>query len=373
MDIEFGPDGSLYVVEWGQGFSENNPDSGVYRVDYISGARHADRARDGRQRRRPGRRSTVQFSSRRLQRPGRHGAHLPVGLRRRRHADVDGGRTRRTRYTAAGTYDATLTVTDESGATARRHGPRRRRQPAAGRHDRASRRTASSPTSATRSRTRSRSSTPRRLDRHGRSLRRRPLEFKLGHDTHAHELSSSTGCEGDVHDHRRRTATASTRTCSRSSRPTTRTRATARPAPSPAAPRRSCSPSSSRPSTSRPPAAPPTAAAPATRACRRGDHRRRRRQRRRLHRGRRLDLVQPVQPRGPQQVTFRVASGGAGGTIELRYDAPTARSWPRRRTSPRPAAGRRGTTSRSTCRRPSRRARTACSSCSATRRPRARC
>ena len=39
MDMEFGPDGSLYVVEWGQGFDENNPDSGVYRVDYIQGAR----------------------------------------------------------------------------------------------------------------------------------------------------------------------------------------------------------------------------------------------------------------------------------------------------------------------------------------------
>ena len=39
MDMEFGPDGSLYVVEWGQGFNENNPDSGVYRVDYIQGAR----------------------------------------------------------------------------------------------------------------------------------------------------------------------------------------------------------------------------------------------------------------------------------------------------------------------------------------------
>ena len=39
MDIEFGPDGSLYVVEWGQGFDENNADSGVYRIDYIEGER----------------------------------------------------------------------------------------------------------------------------------------------------------------------------------------------------------------------------------------------------------------------------------------------------------------------------------------------
>ena len=46
MDIEFGPDGSMYVVEWGQGFAENNPDSGIYRVDYVQGARLADRAGD---------------------------------------------------------------------------------------------------------------------------------------------------------------------------------------------------------------------------------------------------------------------------------------------------------------------------------------
>ncbi len=39
MDIEFGPDGSMYVVEWGQGFAENNADSGIYRVDYVQGAR----------------------------------------------------------------------------------------------------------------------------------------------------------------------------------------------------------------------------------------------------------------------------------------------------------------------------------------------
>ena len=39
MDLEFGPDGSLYVVEWGQGFAENNADSGVYRIDYVKGDR----------------------------------------------------------------------------------------------------------------------------------------------------------------------------------------------------------------------------------------------------------------------------------------------------------------------------------------------
>ena len=37
MDLDFGPDGALYVIEWGSGFNGNNADSGVYRVDYIAG------------------------------------------------------------------------------------------------------------------------------------------------------------------------------------------------------------------------------------------------------------------------------------------------------------------------------------------------
>src|SRR4051794_33268214 len=37
MDMDFGPDGALYVIEWGSGFNGDNADSGVYRIDYISG------------------------------------------------------------------------------------------------------------------------------------------------------------------------------------------------------------------------------------------------------------------------------------------------------------------------------------------------
>ena len=39
MDMEFGPDGALYLIEWGTGFGGNNDDSGIYRIDYISGGR----------------------------------------------------------------------------------------------------------------------------------------------------------------------------------------------------------------------------------------------------------------------------------------------------------------------------------------------
>ncbi|ROP44706.1 PQQ-dependent sugar dehydrogenase [Pseudokineococcus lusitanus] len=37
MDIEFGPDGSLYVLDYGDGFFRQNPDAGLYRVDWAPG------------------------------------------------------------------------------------------------------------------------------------------------------------------------------------------------------------------------------------------------------------------------------------------------------------------------------------------------
>ncbi|MGX4653551.1 ThuA domain-containing protein [Micromonospora sp. SCSIO 07396] len=39
MDLEFGKDGSLYVLEWGTNFGGGNSDSGLYRIDYIQGGR----------------------------------------------------------------------------------------------------------------------------------------------------------------------------------------------------------------------------------------------------------------------------------------------------------------------------------------------
>ncbi|MBE1485117.1 ThuA domain-containing protein [Plantactinospora soyae] len=39
MDFEFGPDGALYLIEWGSGFGGNNDNSGIYRIEYIAGDR----------------------------------------------------------------------------------------------------------------------------------------------------------------------------------------------------------------------------------------------------------------------------------------------------------------------------------------------
>ncbi|MFC0106054.1 ThuA domain-containing protein [Kibdelosporangium aridum] len=39
MDAKFGPDGAMYLLEWGSGFGRDNPDSGLYRIDYTTGDR----------------------------------------------------------------------------------------------------------------------------------------------------------------------------------------------------------------------------------------------------------------------------------------------------------------------------------------------
>ena len=83
MDMEFGPDGSLYVLDYGGGFFGGDASSALYRVDYVQGGRrpiavasaepdldqreHADRA----------------VLQRGLARPRRRRDHLLVGLRRR--------------------------------------------------------------------------------------------------------------------------------------------------------------------------------------------------------------------------------------------------------------------------------------------------
>ena len=262
---------------------------------------------------------TVQFSSAGSSDPDGHGAHLRVGLRRR-HADVDRGRTRSHTYTAAGNYNATLTVTDAVG----RYGGRQRaasssatqrpvvtieipedgqvrrlgRQGPVHGDRRPTPRTARS--TATRSRSSSSSATT----------------------THAHELSNATGCEGTFRRSPARghgvdanifTVIEASYTDAGNGR---------------------------RGAAHRPRRGDPAAQAQAGRVLRHtgraadgrgsgdpgvadgGDHRRRRRPEHRLHRGRRLDLVQPVQPRGHRPRSRSAWPPAArAARIELRYDA----------------------------------------------------
>ncbi|MET8161644.1 ThuA domain-containing protein [Sphaerisporangium sp. NPDC005289] len=116
MDMKFGPDGALYLIEWGSGFGGDNADSGVYRVDYTKGVRppvarvSADKT-DG-----PAP-LTVQFSS--------EGSRDPDGKTITYAWDFDAdGTTDSTdpnpsyTYTKAGNYSAVLTITNPDGVTA---------------------------------------------------------------------------------------------------------------------------------------------------------------------------------------------------------------------------------------------------------------
>jgi PKD repeat protein/type 1 glutamine amidotransferase len=115
MDMKFGPDGALYLIEWGSGFGGDNTDSAIYRIDYVQGNRvpiakvQADKT-DG-----PAP-LTVAFSS--------EGSRDPDGTTITYAWDLDGdGTTDSTdpapshTYSDPGNYTATLTVTDGTGKT----------------------------------------------------------------------------------------------------------------------------------------------------------------------------------------------------------------------------------------------------------------
>ncbi|TQS07663.1 DUF1349 domain-containing protein [Microbispora hainanensis] len=116
MDMKFGPDGALYLIEWGSGFGGDNADSGVYRIEYTKGVRPpvATATADKTDGPLP---LTVQFSS--------EGSRDPDGKEITYAWDFDGdGKTDSTEanpsftYTKAGEYSAVLTITSADGKTA---------------------------------------------------------------------------------------------------------------------------------------------------------------------------------------------------------------------------------------------------------------
>lgn len=113
MDFDFGPDGALYVVDWGSGFGGNNDSSGVYKVNYVQGdpAPIARASADVTSGAAP---LTVQFSSEGT----RHPAGDPVTLQWT-FGDGSAPSTEANpvhTYTENGSYTAQLVATDEAGA-----------------------------------------------------------------------------------------------------------------------------------------------------------------------------------------------------------------------------------------------------------------
>lgn len=113
MDLEFGPDGAMYLIEWGTGFGGNNDDSGIYRIDYLAGdaapvAVASANPTSG------GVPLTVQFSS--------AGSNDPGGQPITYSWNFGDGTSSTAAnpshvYNTAGNYNAVLTVSDPGGKT----------------------------------------------------------------------------------------------------------------------------------------------------------------------------------------------------------------------------------------------------------------
>ncbi|WP_246850470.1 ThuA domain-containing protein [Nocardioides xinjiangensis] len=114
--LQFGPDGALYMIEWGSGFNGDNTDSGIYRIDYVEGNR-APVARATADKTSGPAPLTVQFDGAASFDPDTGDA---TGLTYSWDFDGDGTADAATAkgsytYPQAGNYTARLTVTDVDG------------------------------------------------------------------------------------------------------------------------------------------------------------------------------------------------------------------------------------------------------------------
>ena len=139
IDSKFGPDGSMYVLDWGGGFGRHNPSSGLHRVDYVSGSRSPSAVAVATPDSGPG---AARGHVRRLGKlgPGERGPDLRLGPRRRRGRrlhrglpDVDLHRERRLRRPAHRHRPARQDRHHHGADHRRQHPAADQLQPAAGR------------------------------------------------------------------------------------------------------------------------------------------------------------------------------------------------------------------------------------------------
>ncbi|GAB6903720.1 PQQ-dependent sugar dehydrogenase [Kineosporia succinea] len=114
IDIEFGPDGALYVLDYGDGFFRQNPDAGLYRIDWAPGNKSPQAHIDADPASSSSAPLTVEFSG--------AGSVDPEGedLTYEWDFDADGtfdatGVTASHTYTELGKYTPRLRVTDPEG------------------------------------------------------------------------------------------------------------------------------------------------------------------------------------------------------------------------------------------------------------------
>ncbi|MDA0159025.1 ThuA domain-containing protein [Solirubrobacter ginsenosidimutans] len=197
MDIKFGPDGALYVIEWGSGFGGDNADSGIYRIDYTAG----DKAPIANATGTPTTGLaplTVQFNSTGSSDP--EGGPITYAWDFNGDGNVDSTDPNPSYvYTANGAFTAKLTVKDQTGLTAVENIPITvgNRAPVITFQTPIDGQVASFTDTV-----------PFKLSvsdpedgttGNGINCSDVKVTVSLGHDQHAHDLSSTTGCEGTLH------------------------------------------------------------------------------------------------------------------------------------------------------------------------------
>jgi len=116
MDLEFGPDGSLYVLEYGNGWGSSNDDAGLYRIDYVEGNRQP-RVRATASADSGGLPLTVQFDASETTDPDGDTLQFAWDFDGDGNTDATGATSSHT-YTTAGNFQPRVTVTDGNGGSA---------------------------------------------------------------------------------------------------------------------------------------------------------------------------------------------------------------------------------------------------------------
>ncbi|MGC4764536.1 PQQ-dependent sugar dehydrogenase [Micromonospora sp. DT46] len=114
MDMAFGPEGALYILDYGTGYFNGDANSALYRYDYIAGGNRAPTAVAAADKTSGAAPLTVNFSSAGSSDP--EGGALTYSWAFGDGTSSTAANPSKT-YTANGTYQVTLTVRDPQGAT----------------------------------------------------------------------------------------------------------------------------------------------------------------------------------------------------------------------------------------------------------------
>jgi len=191
MDMAFGPDGSLYVLDYGTGYFNGDANSALYRYDYLAGANRAPTAVASANVTSGQAPLTVTFSS--------AGSSDPDGDPITYSWNFGDGTTSTAAnptktYTTNGTYNVTLTATDPDGASGNA-------SVQIGVGNTAPTVTISSPANGqlfSYGDTVPFSLTATDPEDGSVNCARAKMTYVLGHDTHGHQITSVNGCSGSI-------------------------------------------------------------------------------------------------------------------------------------------------------------------------------